>query len=114
MENRTVVSILIPAHNEEKHLGRCLDSILSQTYPHLELLVVDDASEDRTWEICNTNASRDERIKCFRNSSAEGVSASRNRALAQATGDWVVFCDGDDWIEKECIEHLVEGARGQC
>lgn len=71
MGTSDLVSIIIPAHNEEKHLERCLDSILSQTYPHLEMLVVDDASTDRTWEICNVYISRDNRVKCFRNASAE-------------------------------------------
>lgn len=111
MESKDMVSIIIPAHNEEKHLERCLDSILSQTYPHLEVLVVDDASTDGTWEICNAYAARDSRVKCFRNPSAEGVSSARNQGLNQATGQWIAFCDADDWIERDCIARLMEAAQ---
>lgn len=104
------ISIIVPIYNVERYLERCLDSILSQTYTHLEVLLINDGSKDRSLEICEMYAKRDLRVKVI-NKVNEGVSVARNTGLEVATGKYIGFVDPDDWIESNMYEKLYECIR---
>lgn len=101
------VSVIIPVYNVEQHLEKCLDSVLGQTHRNLEVLLVDDGSRDRSGEICDAYASRDDRIVCVHQENG-GVSKARNRGLAMATGDYYHFMDSDDFLEPDAYEYLLK------
>ena len=93
------VSVIVPAYNIAGYIERGLDSALAQTMSDLEVIVVDDASSDATFEVANSVAARDARVRVLRNKSNSGVSASRNRAMHAARGEWIALLDGDDvWL----------------
>ena len=91
------VSVIVPVYNGEKSIERCAGSILNQDYPELELILVDDGSRDRSWEIIQAIAAADHRVKAIHQENG-GVSSARNRALAEASGTYVQFADVDDWL----------------
>jgi glycosyltransferase involved in cell wall biosynthesis len=100
------VSIIIPVYKAEKYLPTCVDSVLSQTYKDLEVILIDDASPDKCGEICEEYAKKDERVKVIHKEN-EGVSKARNAGLEIATGDYVQFVDSDDYLEPNMTEKLV-------
>ena len=100
------VSVIVPVYNGEKYVQRCADSILNQDYPELELILVDDGSRDRSWEILQAIAAGDTRVKAIHQENG-GVSAARNRALAEATGAYLQFADVDDWLPMDATKLLV-------
>ena len=100
------VSVIVPVYNGEKSIQRCSDSILNQDYPELELILVDDGSRDRSWEIMQAIASADGRVKAVHQENG-GVSSARNRALAEASGTYVQFADADDWLPMDATKLLV-------
>ena len=102
-----LVSVIIPAYNIEDYIGRCLDSIISQTYKNLEIIVVDDGSRDHTGEILDNYAKKDRRIKVIHKENG-GVSSARNKGIEAAEGDYIGFIDGDDLIESEMYKTLVD------
>ena len=102
-----LVSVIIPAYNIEDYIGRCLDSIISQTYKNLEIIVVDDGSRDYTGEILDNYAKKDRRIKVIHKENG-GVSSARNKGIEVAEGDYIGFIDGDDLIEPEMYKILVD------
>lgn len=108
----TLISVIVPVYNTEKYLGKCLDSIIHQTYPNLEIICVDDESSDRSGEILDEYAERDYRIKVLHRKNA-GVSAARNAGLAAATGEWVTGVDSDDYLEPDIYEKAVEKLSAQ-
>lgn len=93
-----LVSILIAAYNEEKYIQRCVESVLNQTYTNLEIIIVNDGSEDSTYEICNRLSQKDSRIKLI-NQENRGISMARKCGLENSTGDYIQFVDSDDWCE---------------
>lgn len=105
-----MISIIIPIYNSEKYLAQCLESIISQTYTNFEVICVNDGSIDRSADICKTFVDQDPRIHLF-NQENGGVSLARNRALKEATGDYVCFVDSDDMIEPHYLENLLELAK---
>lgn len=111
-ENNEKVSIIVPIYNVEKYLNRCIESIINQTYKNLEIILINDGSTDSSQQICNTYKDRDERIKVI-NKENSGVSATRNIGLYNATGQWIVFIDSDDWIENDMIEKLLNVAHNE-
>ena len=98
-------SVIVPVYNLEKYVRECIESVLSQTCPDFELILVDDGSKDSSPEICREYASKDERIKYIRKEN-QGVNAARKTGLAAAQGEYVVFVDGDDFIEPELLEKV--------
>jgi glycosyltransferase involved in cell wall biosynthesis len=105
-EKSKLVSIIVPAYNVEKYIKDCLDSLLKQTYRNIEIIVVDDGSHDRTFDIISELMNKDSRIRGFHQEN-KGVSAARNLALDKACGDYIQFVDGDDYITADAVEKLV-------
>jgi len=100
------ISIIVPVYNAEKYIDRCVVSILAQTFEDWELLLIDDGSTDRSGNLCNGYAQRDNRIRVFHKSNG-GVSSARNVGLDEATGKYVVFVDADDWIDNDLLHALI-------
>lgn len=104
--NTNLISIIVPAYNIADYLPRCLDSILNQTYSNLEVIVISDGSTDGTNEIIKKYTDKDSRIvPVYKENS--GVSDTRNKGLDIAKGDYIGFVDGDDYIEPEMYERLL-------
>ena len=104
------ISIIIPAFNLEDCLGSTLESVQAQTYGNIQIIVVDDGSADATWDVILRYAARDGRIVPIRQENG-GVTAARLRGVAEATGAWIGFVDGDDYIEPDMYERLLDNAR---
>lgn len=104
-----LVSIIIPVYNVSAYLKQCLNSVITQTYQNLEILLIDDGSEDNSGKICDDFALKDKRISVFHTKN-NGLSASRNVGLKKLKGTYVTFVDSDDYIDKQYIEILVEAA----
>ena len=94
-----VVSVIIPVYNSEKFTEKCIRSLLGQTYQNLELLVIDDGSTDQSGTILDHLASEDARIRLVHQKNA-GVAAARNRGIDLATGTYLTFIDGDDYVHR--------------
>lgn len=101
------VSVIVPVYKVEKYLRRCVDSILAQTFPDLELLLIDDGSPDNSGKICDEYAALDPRVRVFHKSNG-GVSSARNLGLDKARGEWIVFVDSDDWVTEEYLADLMK------
>ena len=98
-------SVLVPVYNAERWLGACIESVLGQSYPHFELLLVDDGSSDASGAICDEYAARDPRIRAFHKENGGQLSA-RVCALSHRTGDYCVFLDADDTLVPHALETL--------
>lgn len=102
-ENRELISIVIPIYNAEKYLSNCLDSLICQTYPDLEIVCVNDGSQDQSLNILREYQSNDNRIVII-DKKNEGVSQARNTGLKNISGKYVMFVDADDWLDQETCE----------
>lgn len=98
-----MISIIVPVYNAEKYIRKCVDSILSQTFKDFELILVNDGSTDKSDSVCEKYAEYDNRVKVFHKPNG-GAGSARNFGLEKASGDWVMFVDADDWIERECLQ----------
>ncbi len=105
------VSIIIPIYNVEKYVSRCLDALINQTYQNIEIIAVDDKSPDNSREIIQKYAQTDSRIVPVLFEKNSGVSAARNAGIHVATGEWLCFCDGDDWFEPCFVEKMLSCAK---
>lgn len=105
-----VFSVIVPVYNGEQYLHKCVDSILSQTFSDLELILVDDGSTDNCPKICDEYAMKDSRVKVIHQVN-QGVSIARNMGLSEATGEYVAFCDGDDYYKNNLLERTYEIAK---
>lgn len=103
------VSVIVPIYNVEEYLPRCIGSIINQTYKNLEIILVDDGSPDNCPQMCDDYAERDARIKVIHKENG-GVSSARNAGLEIVTGDYIGFCDPDDWIDGDMFETLMKYA----
>lgn len=101
-----LISVIVPVYNTEEYLADCVDSVLSQTYTNLELLLVDDGSTDSSGSRCDHHALSDDRVRVIHQGNA-GLSEARNIGLRHASGQCVLFLDSDDWISAECTEALL-------
>lgn len=104
-------SIIVPVYNVEKYVYACLDSILSQTYRHYEVICINDASTDNSYKILYNFANKHEHVKIINNIVNGGLSYSRNRGIKEARGDYILFVDSDDYIEKKTLEILANNLR---
>lgn len=101
-----MVSVIIPVYNIKDYIGKCIASVIGQTYKELEIILIDDGSMDGSGDICDRYAVQDERIKVIHTCN-EGVSSARNKGLEIMRGDYVLFADGDDWLASNMIERLL-------
>lgn len=101
-----LISVIVPVYNAELYLHRCIDSILSQTFPDFELILVDDGSLANCPAICDTYAENDSRVKVIHKTNG-GVSVARNCGLDTARGEYIAFCDSDDYWTPTFLAQLV-------
>ncbi len=101
-----LVTVIIPVYNDQDYIGACLDSVLNQTYAHLQVLVIDDGSSDDTATIIDEYAAKDKRVEAIHIPN-QGVSVARNIGLDKMQGDYLVFMDSDDYLDIQAISHLV-------
>ncbi len=106
MPTAPLISVIVPVYNVAPFLSRCLDSLLAQTYPHLEIILVDDGSTDNSLSVCQAYAQKDSRI-CVVHQANAGVSAARNVGLDKMHGEFFSFVDGDDWLDPSFYKTLV-------
>ena len=105
LENRPLISVIVPVYKVEKYLDRCVASIAAQTYENLEIILVDDGSPDGCGVICDNWARKDPRVKVVHKENG-GLSSARNAGVAVATGKYVGFVDSDDYIHPQMYEKL--------
>lgn len=101
-----LISVIIPVYNVKRYLKKCLDSIIYQTYKDLQIIIIDDGSNDGSELICDEYSKKDSRIMVLHQKNS-GVSAARNNALDEANGDYISFIDADDYLEPEMYEVMI-------
>ena len=101
-----LVSIIVPAYCAEKYLSRCIDSLLAQTYPNVECIIVDDGSPDKCGDIIDSYAAKDRRVRPIHQTNG-GVSAARAAGVRSAEGEFVTFVDADDYIAPDMIKTML-------
>ena len=105
--NKSLVSIIVPVYNVQQWLNKCIDSLISQSYKNIEVLLINDGSTDRSGEICDEYSSKDSRIKVIHISN-NGQSVARNKGLHISKGEYVLFIDSDDYLcDREIIKKFV-------
>lgn len=104
MESR--ISIIVPVYNAASTLERCVRALMGQTYRNIEIILVNDGSKDNSLELCRAFAAEDERIRVIDKPNG-GVSSARNAGLDAATGEFIMFCDSDDWTEPDWCEQML-------
>lgn len=105
-----LVSIIVPVFQAERYIDVCVNSILSQTYPNIEVILVDDGSTDQSASICDGYCNADPRVTVIHKKN-EGVASARNTGLLKSSGEFIMFVDSDDWIEADMIEKLLTIAK---
>ncbi len=100
-----LISIIVPVYNNKKYISKCVNSLSNQTYKNLEIILVDDGSQDNSLKICNKLAKKDCRIKVIHKENS-GVSEARNLGLSNAVGEYILFVDGDDFLPLDATEKL--------
>ena len=106
--SQPLVSVIVPVYNVETYLPRCIDSIIGQSFPYFEIVLVDDGSLDDCGIICDKYARIDKRIRVIHQQNM-GLSAARNAGIDIAEGKWIAFIDSDDWIHKDYLKILFSG-----
>ena len=99
------ISVIVPVYNVEQYLERCVDSIINQTYKNLEIILVNDGSTDNSGQLCDELAKKDSRIRVIHKENG-GVSEARNFGVKEISGEYVIFIDSDDYINKRMINVL--------
>lgn len=107
MASDPVVSVIVPVYNAQDYVGKCLDSILAQSYEFLEIIVVDDGSDDSSASICDSYAMLDKRIKVIHKTNG-GLSDARNTGIEASSGDLLTFVDSDDYVSNDYIWRLLQ------
>lgn len=108
----TIVSVIIPVYNVEDYLAECLESVINQTYKDLEILCINDCSQDNSMLILKEYEQKDPRIKIFQNEKNSGLAYTRNEGLRRATGEYVLFVDSDDSIDLDLVESCMAVGHG--
>ena len=106
MQKKTLISVIVPVYNVQDLIGRCLNSILAQTWQNIEVILVNDASSDGSGRICEEYALRDRRVQVVHFQKNRGPGAARNEGIRRASGDFVSFIDSDDYVEPDLLERL--------
>ena len=104
MEN--LISVVVPVYNAQLYLPECLDSIINQSYKHLEIILVNDGSTDDSLDICNQYAQKDKRVTVI-NQQNKGVVLARKQGIKNAHGEYLSFIDADDYIAQEYFETML-------
>lgn len=107
------VTIVVPVYNVERYLERCIESLITQTYFNVEIVLVNDGSTDMSGVICDQYATWDERIIVIHQHN-RGAAAARNAGMERASGEYLLFVDGDDWIEATMVERLLQAIEVSC
>lgn len=105
MVGRPTISIVVPVYQAQDYLNECINSLLAQEFQDFELILIDDGSTDASAEMCDSFVQKDARVRVFHQKNA-GVSAARNRGIAQARGEYIAFVDADDWVERSFLSNL--------
>lgn len=105
MKTKPYYSIIVPVFNVENQIKKCVDSILLQTFKNFELILIDDGSTDDSGIICDQYAEKDKRIVVLHQKN-QGVSAARNAGIQKSIGEYIVFVDSDDFVDKDILNHL--------
>lgn len=103
-----LISIIVPIYNAKDTLERCLKSLISQSYKNIEIICIDDASTDASSLLLEAFATKDKRIKIIKNKENKGIAYSRNIGLKAAIGEYIMWCDSDDWYEKNMVQDMVQ------
>ena len=103
------ISIIIPMYNAEHTIEKCVNNILHQSYQDIEVILIDDCSNDHTWIIATQLTDNDSRISLYHNEKNLGAGESRNIGIEHSTGSWITFCDADDYPDKDWISDFVSG-----
>ena len=103
----TEVSMIVPVYQVEKYIAQCIESVLKQTFQNFELILVDDGSKDQSGIICDSYAAKDDRIIVLHTKN-RGAAAARNTGLDHASGRYITFLDGDDYLAENMIARLYE------
>lgn len=106
MKKSSLISIIVPMYNVSKYVGRCITSILEQSYSDIEIIVIDDGSTDDSYKICSKFAKEDERIILIHQKN-KGLSGARNEGLRRASGEYVCFVDSDDYVREDFVKKLI-------
>lgn len=109
MDEEALVSVIVPCYNVEQYVDRCIESILKQSYKNIEILAIDDGSNDNTGRILDDLARKDERINVYHFENG-GLSAARNRGLDRMNGEYVICVDSDDFLDTEMIREMMESS----
>ncbi len=109
MDTSFLISIIVTVYNVKEYLDKCIKSILSQTYENIEIVLINDGSTDGSDKICDTYMNIDKRVKVYHEKN-EGVAEARKKGILYATGKYIGFVDGDDWIEKDTYEKMLQKA----
>lgn len=102
-----LISIIVPVYNAENRISRCINSIVNQSYKNIEIILINDGSNDSSGQICDEFAKIDKRIKVIHKQNG-GVSSARNEGLRSANGEYIQFVDSDDYIDKDMCEKLLK------
>lgn len=109
MKTKGLVSVIVPVYNVSDYVGHCIESVVNQTYENIEIIVINDGSTDDSLSVCRTWEAKDSRVMVI-DQENQGVSVARNAGLAACTGEWICFVDGDDWMETDAIERMLDCA----
>ncbi|MDY6045843.1 MAG: glycosyltransferase family 2 protein, partial [Anaerobutyricum sp.] len=101
------ISMIVPVYQVEKYIAQCIESVINQTFHDFELILIDDGSKDNSGKICDSYAEKDNRIRVIHTEN-KGAAAARNMGLEQASGRYITFLDGDDYLAENMLERLYE------
>ena len=107
MKNKPLISVIVPIYNTEEYLGKCIESIIGQTYENLEIILINDGSTDRCGDVCKNYKNKDNRIRLV-NRSKGGVTSARKCGLTLSNGEYATFVDSDDWIDPDMYENMLQ------
>ena len=102
----TLISVIVPVYNTEKYLERCVKSLIQQTYRNIEIILVNDGSMDKSFEICKKLQEKYKNIILI-NKKNGGLSSARNAGIEVANGEYIAFLDSDDWVTQDCYEYML-------